>query len=68
MNEKVSEDFNYFTATILGNPLAVVGDFFDGLGALGDRMFPLSKKYDAPTPKAAVKAKPAKKSFNPFGN
>jgi len=35
MNDRVSDDFNYFSATVFGNPFDVLGDFFENLGNLG---------------------------------
>ncbi|KAG8465650.1 hypothetical protein KFE25_002957 [Diacronema lutheri] len=60
MNEKVSEDFKYFTAGIFGNPLEVIGDFFEGLDNMTAKMFPISKKYTAPAGKGDKKGKPVK--------
>lgn len=57
MNEKVSEADKYFTASVFGNPFEVIGDFFDGLDGITEKMFPLSKKYDAPPPAKKEKSK-----------
>jgi hypothetical protein len=60
MNDQVSDDFKYFTASIFSNPLEVVGDFFDGLGELPRMMFRTSPKVvKAPEKKKADKKKPA---------
>lgn len=66
MNNKVSEDFKYFTAGIFSNPFEIIGDFFDGLDGMTTKMFRTTPKYaEAEKPQ---KSAPAAKSggFNFF--
>lgn len=64
MNNKVSEDFKYFTAGIFSNPFEIIGDFFDGLDGMTTKMFRTMPKYSAP--EQAKKAPAKSGGFNFF--